>query len=478
MERSKDQEYYGVYSDMSQTYFIFPYEDDGILTCLQAFIDESSGTHSDVRADGDPHTSVAERGAVEPVTELESSTAAGCAWTPEGEGHYSLMSHCGALFLECLDQPGEKITTQGLNICQAVGGGNGPGQTVALNICDLSPHSLRSGQTFPVTELQFESMSQEETTELSATRGKVMTNLENIKKENLPAEGSTMAPPYLPPSIIPPPQPGPDSLSSTCFIPPVSLGAELSYSTLPRSYVPQTPCAVYDNSVVLATQRKPETSLIRISEFPGDSRSKRPCNCTKSQCLKFYCDCFANGEICSNCNCINCHNNTVHESERIKAIKTYLKRNPEAFQPKIASGILGELNGRHNKGCNCKRSGCLKNYCECYEAKIMCSYICKCVSCKNYDLRLERKMGFSEDWSNKQDTNLYGIDTDQRCKCPLACVTLDAVKATCGCLIARAEEAEKEGFTLPQAEAVILWEFGQCLMQIIQSIFKHKDLQV
>lgn len=68
------------------------------------------------------------------------------------------------------------------------------------------------------------------------------------------------------------------------------------------------------------------------------------------------------------CNCNNCSNNLGNEEERQRAIKSCLERNPNAFRPKIGKGReTGDDIRRHNKGCNCKRSGCLKNYCECYE---------------------------------------------------------------------------------------------------------------
>ena len=62
-----------------------------------------------------------------------------------------------------------------------------------------------------------------------------------------------------------------------------------------------------------ALPKQPVTAAIDGGIYP---RPKKPCNCTKSMCLKLYCDCFANGEFCNGCNCQNCHNNIQHESER------------------------------------------------------------------------------------------------------------------------------------------------------------------
>lgn len=81
-----------------------------------------------------------------------------------------------------------------------------------------------------------------------------------------------------------------------------------------------------------------ENDIIEQSTSPtptdlGDlTIKKRPCNCTKSQCLKLYCECFANGEFCSDCNCKECFNTLDHEDDRQAAIYACLERNPNAFR--------------------------------------------------------------------------------------------------------------------------------------------------
>lgn len=304
----------------------------------------------------------------------------------------------------------------------------------------------------------------------------------------------------MPATPLPQIQPNLTNLPPGTVLAPAPGGGNMGYAVLPAQYVTQLQQSAFVTLASSSTFSTPTTiqsqarlPINGISTSDATSRPRKPCNCTKSQCLKLYCDCFANGEFCNNCNCTNCFNNLEHETERLKAIKTCLDRNPEAFKPKIGKGKQGESDRRHSKGCNCKRSGCLKNYCECYEAKIMCSSICKCVGCKNFEESPERKtlmhladaaeVRVQQQTAAKTKLSSQISDLLTRTtpaitsgggRLPYTFVTKEVAEATCECLLEQAEHAEQEQQPQAQAERLILEEFGRCLMRIINSAGKAK----
>ncbi|KAL0548224.1 hypothetical protein IC582_012672 [Cucumis melo] len=142
-------------------------------------------------------------------------------------------------------------------------------------------------------------------------------------------------------------------------------------------------------------QNSPKKKRRRLEPAGETESSCKRCNCKKSKCLKLYCECFAAGVYCIEpCSCQDCFNKPIHEDTVLATRKQIESRNPLAFAPKVIrnSDSLPEpgdesnktpASARHKRGCNCKKSSCLKKYCECYQGGVGCSISCRCEGCKN-----------------------------------------------------------------------------------------------
>jgi hypothetical protein len=139
----------------------------------------------------------------------------------------------------------------------------------------------------------------------------------------------------------------------------------------------------------------PEAVLKKRLEEENKKKKNR-CNCKKSKCLKLYCECFANGEYCIDCNCYDCSNIIGNEQERDEIFKTIKEKNPVALKliKKKEPEVSAKPNTQGGTGvisCNCTKSNCTKKYCECFKVGQTCNEACRCRECNNMGEHLKHK---------------------------------------------------------------------------------------
>ena len=114
------------------------------------------------------------------------------------------------------------------------------------------------------------------------------------------------------------------------------------------------------------------------------------CNCQKTQCNKFYCQCYNQGRYCFNCNCIDCNN------KKPESVPTNKHQAEEETKDKKVITI----------SCTCTKSGCNKNYCECFKSKVKCTELCRCRNCEN----CEKGKNCKKKFSGESNTNYFELE--------------------------------------------------------------------
>uniref|UniRef100_H0WKW5 Protein lin-54 homolog n=1 Tax=Otolemur garnettii TaxID=30611 RepID=H0WKW5_OTOGA len=307
----------------------------------------------------------------------------------------------------------------------------------------------------------------------------------------------------MPATPLPQIQPNLTNLPPGTVLAPAPGTGNVGYAVLPAQYVTQLQQSSYvsiaSNSNFTGTsgiQTQARLPFNGIIPSESASRPRKPCNCTKSLCLKFvkiFVDGFKPGPGKLNNN-DNCNNNNNKNSWAFR--HCYLASRA-GFEPATLGGTCGSVSralASYTKGGRFKPLALAKLYIHIYKAKIMCSSICKCIGCKNFEESPERKtlmhladaaeVRVQQQTAAKTKLSSQISDLLTRPtpalnsgggKLPFTFVTKEVAEATCNCLLAQAEQADKKGKSKAAAERMILEEFGRCLMSVINSAGKAKS---
>mmetsp|Transcript_32849 Transcript_32849/g.75627 ORF Transcript_32849/g.75627 Transcript_32849/m.75627 type:complete len:162 (+) Transcript_32849:1189-1674(+) len=107
--------------------------------------------------------------------------------------------------------------------------------------------------------------------------------------------------------------------------------------------------------------------------------------CTTNPCVYLH---FGQAEVCNteSCSCVACGNDSIYNRGREHAVMVALSRSTSAFaqsRPTKRERREAKMESTNLRVCHCRKSRCVKKYCDCFFVGVRCNSRCQCLDCSN-----------------------------------------------------------------------------------------------